>query len=190
MKRLLVLLVAVLCASVMPVMADGIIQLGGTDVPGDYYGLFEQSSLTNPVDTIDVFVTTPGVSLSTPGLVQDPLEPSAGWTETDITSQYSSATFTSTLNVYFEVSFSECSLTNPSCTSPAPTIDLYAFSDGTLVDSGTFVFDGAGSTFEGTPGQAGFAADLANNTVPEPATLAIVGAGLLGLVATRYRRRA
>lgn len=82
-------------------------------------------------------------------------------------------------------------LTNTSGTWATAADVLTANSNGATVAAHIFVF-ASDSPYTNTALATGFAADGGNNTteeVPEPASIAMVGFGLLGMAGYRWRRR-
>ena len=174
-----VLAIALVVPGVFPAMASAVYIIPPEAPP----------YLINPsaagVDTLEAFIQTPGVSFASPGFVN--LDP--GWNEFDINPTYSleygpaSTMLTEDLNVSgggsFVVdfyAFTGCASLQPISACPVQDLtDQYQVT----VNGGNYV------GWTPLPPNNLFTED----TTPEPATMLVIGLGLIGLVVRRCRQR-
>jgi hypothetical protein len=146
---------------------------------------------------MELFIETPGVTFSDAGAVynSDPWgqqDPNTNWAAFLVNDQYIQYQATGTGDQTNPLSYMNDfanGLTMPF------TMDFYALLDGVVVDSDVYTYNGNGS---GAPqsgsgwGEVSLSAEtlVSENTTPEPATFALMGAALIGLSISLRRKRA
>jgi hypothetical protein len=169
---LVVIAVFALAYSPTVLLADTLTPVAPGSNPGDWSQEWLESG-AGLFNQIDLFLETPGVTFFPPGLTSA----SGPWNEIDVNPQFAYATFGATNLLYFFTNFT------PDPSVPL-TFDFYALLNGNVVDSATAAWDGSNWTIEAD----GKTIDGENMATPEPASLALLGTGLLGLALVVFRK--